>query len=185
MAAPLKLTQHCKQRCTCVCILSHVRFCVNLLIIACQAPLPMGFLRHEYWSGLPFPSPGDLPDPGIESASPTLAGGFFTAEQPGKPDCKPGFLYPVRFSTQLLTSSCPQKSLSSQGASSHSFKGFFIINKEKFPFQLTQNQVIWDFNYISRMSWLLASKPQIPPTLRGRGFQKDMNTRKQESWGPL
>ena len=38
------------------------------------------FPRQEYWSGLPFPSPGDLPDPGIEPVSPALAGGFFTAE---------------------------------------------------------------------------------------------------------
>ena len=45
----------------------------------------MGFLRQEYWSGLPFPSPGDLSDPGIEPVSPALAGGFFTAEPPGKP----------------------------------------------------------------------------------------------------
>ena len=44
----------------------------------------MEFSRHEYWSGLPFPSPGDLPDPGIEPASPALAGGFFTTEPPGK-----------------------------------------------------------------------------------------------------
>ena len=43
----------------------------------------MGFSRQEYWSGLPFPSPGDLPDPGIEPASPALIGGFFTAEPPG------------------------------------------------------------------------------------------------------
>ena len=48
-----------------------------------------GFSRQEYWSGLPFPSPGDLPDPGMETeslVSPALAGGFFTAEPPGKPD---------------------------------------------------------------------------------------------------
>ena len=45
----------------------------------------MGFPRQEYWSGLPFPSPGDLPHPGIEPESPALAGGFFTAEPPGKP----------------------------------------------------------------------------------------------------
>ena len=52
---------------------------------ACQAPLSMGFPRQEYWNGLPFPSPGDLPDPGIEPVSPALAGRFFTAEPPGKP----------------------------------------------------------------------------------------------------
>ena len=45
----------------------------------------MGFSRQEYWRGLPFPSPGDLPDPVIEPASPALAGIFFTTEPPGKP----------------------------------------------------------------------------------------------------
>ena len=45
----------------------------------------MKFPKQEYWSGLPFPSPGDLPDPGIEPESPELAGRFFTAEPPGKP----------------------------------------------------------------------------------------------------
>ena len=45
----------------------------------------MGFSGQEYWSGLPFPSPGDLPDPGIELVFPELAGEFFTVEPPGKP----------------------------------------------------------------------------------------------------
>ena len=40
--------------------------------VACQAPLSMGFSRQEYWSGLPLPSPGDLPDPGVEPKSPAL-----------------------------------------------------------------------------------------------------------------
>ena len=43
------------------------------------------FPRQEYWSGLPFRSPGDLPDPGIKPTSPILAGGFLTSESPGKP----------------------------------------------------------------------------------------------------
>ena len=53
--------------------------------VAHQAPLSMGFSRQEHWSGLPFPNQGDLPDPGIEPASPALAGRFFTTEPPGKP----------------------------------------------------------------------------------------------------
>ena len=52
--------------------------------VACQAPLFIGFLRQEYWSGLPFPSPGDLPNPGLKLTSPALAGRFFTPEPPGK-----------------------------------------------------------------------------------------------------
>ena len=51
--------------------------------IACQTLLFMGFPRQEYWSGLPFPSPGDLSDPEIKSTSPTLAGRFLTTEPPG------------------------------------------------------------------------------------------------------
>ena len=47
-------------------------------IIACKAPLSMGFSKQEYWSGLPLPPPGDLPDSGIEPAPPELAGRFFT-----------------------------------------------------------------------------------------------------------
>ena len=53
--------------------------------VACQASLIMGFFRQEYWSRLLFPSPGDLPDPGIESESPLLAGRFLTTEPPEKP----------------------------------------------------------------------------------------------------
>ena len=54
-------------------------------IVARQALLSMEFPRQESWSGLPFPSPGDLPEPGIEPISFALAGGFFTTEPPGKP----------------------------------------------------------------------------------------------------
>ena len=53
--------------------------------IAHQAPLSMGLPRQEYWSGLPFPSPGDLPYPGIKLVSPALAGGFLTSEPQGSP----------------------------------------------------------------------------------------------------
>ena len=69
--------------CVCLCAqsLSHVWFFVTPWTVAHQAPLPMELSRQEYWSGLPFSIPGDLPDPGIEpepSAAPTLAGRFFT-----------------------------------------------------------------------------------------------------------
>ena len=55
------------------------------LYVVHQAPLSMGFPRQESWSELPFPSPGDLPNPGIEPGSPALSGSFFTTEPPGKP----------------------------------------------------------------------------------------------------
>ena len=57
--------------CVCVCVLSYVTFFVTWTVTR-QAPLLMGFSRQEYWSGLPFSSPADLPDPGIELRSPTL-----------------------------------------------------------------------------------------------------------------
>ena len=57
----------------------------TLWTVAHEALVSMGFLMWEYWCGLPFPSPGHLPDPGIEPTSPALAGGFFSTEPPGKP----------------------------------------------------------------------------------------------------
>ena len=53
--------------------------------MALEAPLSLGFPRQEYWSGLPFPFPGDLSHPEVEPISPALADGFFTTEPPGKP----------------------------------------------------------------------------------------------------
>ena len=53
--------------------------------VAHQAPLSMGFPRQEYWSRVPLPSPGDLPDLGLQLESPVSADGFFTSEPPGKP----------------------------------------------------------------------------------------------------
>ena len=93
----------------CECVLSHisdVQLIVTLWIVVCQGPLSMGFSRKEYWSGWPYPPPGDLPDPRIKPTSlmsPALAGGFF----PTRPHGKPGpfftrlqshyfFLYPFR-----------------------------------------------------------------------------------------
>ena len=60
---------------------SHARLCMTPWTAALQAPLSMGFSRQEYWSGMPYPPPGDLPDPGIEPAllmSPALTVGLFT-----------------------------------------------------------------------------------------------------------
>ena len=70
--------------CVCACVLSrfsHVRLFATSWTVALQAPLSVGLSRQEYWSGLPSPPPGDLPDPGIEPVylmSPASAGRFFT-----------------------------------------------------------------------------------------------------------
>ena len=63
--------------------LSRVQLFVTPWTVAHQAPPPMGFSKQEYWSGLPFPSPGDLHDPGIKPRSPTLQADALTSEPPG------------------------------------------------------------------------------------------------------
>ena len=65
--------------------LSRVRLFAIPWTVAHQAPPSMGFSRQEHWSGLPFPSPGDLLDPGIEPRSPALQADALTSEPPGKP----------------------------------------------------------------------------------------------------
>ena len=72
-------------RCCYCCLVAKA--CLTLVTqytVAHQAPLSMGFFRQEYWSGLPFPTSGNLPNPRIKSVSPALASGFFTTEPPRK-----------------------------------------------------------------------------------------------------
>ena len=66
-------------------LLSCVRLFATPWTVAYQAPPSVEFSRQEYWSGLPFPSPGDLPDPGIEPGSPSLQADTLTSEPPEKP----------------------------------------------------------------------------------------------------
>ena len=71
-----------KDICRRVCVLSHVQLFATPWTVAQKAPLSMEFSRQEYWSGFPFPTPEDLPNPGIEPVSPVspaLANGFFTS----------------------------------------------------------------------------------------------------------
>ena len=84
--------------------------CVQLfatpLTVACQAPLSMGFSRQEYWSGLPFPSPGDLPNPGIAPWSPALQSDSLPSELPGKPETHIGYIetfHEIGLNNQFLT----------------------------------------------------------------------------------
>ena len=78
--------------CVSVCVYAHVLSRVQLFAapwaVALKVPLSMEFSRQKYWSGLPFPTPGDLPDPGIEPkplASPALAGGSLSLQHLGNP----------------------------------------------------------------------------------------------------
>ena len=84
----LSILYMCVCVCVCVCACSVAQLCLILCDpMDCSLPGSSvhGISRQEYWSGLPFPSPGDLPDPGIELESPALAGRFFTTEPRGMP----------------------------------------------------------------------------------------------------
>ena len=70
-------------------LLTYVQLFAIPWTVAPQAPLPMGFSRQEYWSGLPFPSLESLPNPGIEPASPALQADSLPAEPPGEPHYSP------------------------------------------------------------------------------------------------
>ena len=81
---------------------SHLQLFVTLWTVACQTPMSMGLSRQEYWSGLPFPPPGELLNPGIESpVAPALAGGFFTTEPPGN------LLRKMKVKESEVIQSCP------------------------------------------------------------------------------
>ena len=82
---------------------SSVQLCATPWTVACQAPLSMGFSRQESWSGLPFPSPGDLPDPGIEPGSPALQAGSLLSEPPTKPVFQGRHHFPKTLLTRLRT----------------------------------------------------------------------------------
>jgi len=85
---PLSAVLPCVCMCVCVCALSCSVVSNSFATpwtVARQAPLSMGFPRQEYWSGLPFPSPGDPPDPGIEFASPALQVDSLPLSQKGNP----------------------------------------------------------------------------------------------------
>ena len=69
--------------------LSHVQFFATPRTVAHQAPLSMGFSKKKYWSGVPFPPPGDLPNPGVEPMSPALQVDSLLSEPPQKPSLAP------------------------------------------------------------------------------------------------
>ena len=86
--------------------LSRVRLFATPWLVAYQASRSMGFSRQEYWSGLPFPSPGDLSDPGIDPRSPALYADALPSEPPGKSsghDKVPNILFSLRVSCSLIT----------------------------------------------------------------------------------
>ena len=128
-------------------MLSRVQLFVTPWTAACQAPTSMGFYRQGYWSGLPFPSPGDLSDPGIEPRSPALQGRLSTSEPPGKSlhqnrilsYLSKGYLSPhplknnISFLDILSTlPACSKTSLGSLTSEEQSLVLFFLILTTKF-----------------------------------------------------
>ena len=118
--------------------------------VAHQAPLSTGFPRQEYWSGLPFPSPGDLPDPGIEPMSPALAGGFFTTEPPVC--CR---YSPVRLCDPMDYS--PPTGSSVHGDSPGKSNGVDCHAQGIFPTQGSHPHLL------CLLHWHLGSLPLVPP----------------------
>ena len=86
--------------------LSRVRLFATPWTVAYQAPPSMGFSRQEYWSGLPFPSPGDLSNPGIEPGSPEFQADALTSEPPGKSHSIIGRIQLMRSLTELHKMMC-------------------------------------------------------------------------------
>ena len=88
---PWSMSVYLEHSLGCACCANPLQSCLSLWTLwigACQAPLSMGLTRQKYWSGLPCPSPGDLPNPGIEPVclmAPALAGRFFTTSDLGSP----------------------------------------------------------------------------------------------------
>ena len=101
----------------CAQLLSCVRLFVTPWTVACQASLSTRFARQEYWSGLPFPPPGDLSYPGIKPASPALGGRFFTVAPPEKPKGREfiGRRKPLGFvpSTEIPKQDAPEEDMPS------------------------------------------------------------------------
>ena len=130
----------------CVCLLSyfsHVWLFATPRTVARQAPLSVGFSRQEYWSGLPFPPPGELPNSGIKPTSPetlALAGRFFTTELPGKPNIS------------ISTANFPWSTTSLHP---HNFTDIFHFHScpsiFKFPFWF----LIWSRSCLERCFYLL------------------------------
>ena len=98
--------------CVCVCVYESCSVMFDSLrprTITCLAPLCMGFSRQEYWSEFPFPSPGDIPNPGIESVSPALTGRFFNI----------GTTWEARRARSFSTNQCPVRHPKSTGGNKH------------------------------------------------------------------
>ena len=129
--------------------LSRVRLFAIPWAVAYQAPQSMGFSRQEYWSGLPFPSPGDLPNPGVEPGSPALQADALPSQPPGKPiwtktnfsspPSPQGYFGRMKVKVDVLVASwcptlCDPKNCSPPGSSVHGILQARILEWVAIPF---------------------------------------------------
>ena len=120
-----------------------------------QAPLSMGFSRQEYWSGFPFPSPGDLPNPGLEPRSLVLAERFFTTEPPGKTILSSYWWNFLKPRWTLRNCGCD----AIFGSNAIIFIVKTLIDEHEFiPWVFSSNMNVYNWNDILWWWWLLVAK---------------------------
>ena len=123
--------------------------------VAHQASLSMGFPRQEYWSGLPFPFPGDLPDPEVEPISPALAGRFFSLSHQGNPCAE---------SLQLCPTLCNPMDCSLPGSSIHGILQASILEWVAMPsFRGSSRPHGSTLHLLCPLHWQVGSLPLAPP----------------------
>ena len=139
--------------------LSPVGLLVTPWTVVCQGPLSMGLPRQEFWSWLPFPSPGDLPNPGIEAGSPTLQADSLPSEPPGKACSRLIFIPPSEtrgISTSLLAKQMSNQGNQGQNPFLESPSGSFLA-----PALLTRLCTLWLLGFSSSNSpSLLVGRPE-------------------------
>ena len=139
-----------------------------------QAPLSMRFSRLEYWSGLPFPSPGDLPDPGMEPASLALAGRFLTTELPGKPR-----VLVLQFSS--VAQSCPTLCDSMDPQHAPACQASLYITNSRSLFKLMCIESMMPSNHLTLCRPLLLP-PSIFPSIRVFSNESVLRIRWPKYW---
>ena len=130
-------------------LLSRVRLFATPCTVAYRSPLSMGFSRQEYWSGLPFPSPGDLPNPGIELGSLSLEADALTSEPPGKPSDTYMYICAV-FSCSVMSSALWPQNCSPSGSSVDGLLQARMLEWVAMPFSRGSSQPR-DWTQVSRI----------------------------------
>ena len=120
-----------------------------------STPLSMGFPRQGYCSGLPFPSPGDLPDPGMEPASPALAGGFFTTEQPGVKEINP------EYSLEGLLLKLKLQYFGNLMRRANSLKNTLMLTKPEGKRRKEQQRIRWFESITNSVDMNLSKLPEV------------------------